>query len=202
MPDFNYGDVHYIDRFETCGAEQHSGRPAVILSERIWERDKATLVIAYLTTQPREDIPTHVVIHSTGRESTVLCEQITTVDVSRIREYLCTVTPGELAQIERAIFASLGFRYITLITGSNRAFVAEEHDRRLIEDNKILQQDLDDLQQANEALKMENGKLRADKQRMNEELIRQRTAAKIYERVYSDMMAGSPQRKREESPNE
>ena len=162
----------------------------------------STVEVVYLTTQPKENMPTHVTIQSTGRESIVLCEQITTVDVSRIREYLCTVTPGELAQIERAIFASLGFQYITLATGSNRAFVAEEHDRRLIEDNKILRQDLDGMQEANEALKTENEKLHADKQRMNEELIRQRTAAKIYERVYSDMLAGSPQRKREESPNE
>lgn len=202
MPDFNYGDIYYIDRFDTCGSEQRPGRPAVIVSNEKNNMYSSTVEVVYLTTQPKENIPTHVTIQSTGRESIVLCEQITTVDVSRVREYFCTVTPGELAQIERAIFASFGFRYITLASGSNHAFVAEEHDRRLIEDNKILQQDLDDLQKANESLETENRKLRADKQRMNEELIRQRTTAKIYERVYSDMMAGSPQRKREESPNE
>ncbi len=94
MPTYHYGDVYYIERFETCGSEQYSDRPAVIVSNELNNRYSSTVEIVYLTTQPKEDLPTHATIYSTGRLSTVLCEQITTVDVSRIKNYLCTVTPG------------------------------------------------------------------------------------------------------------
>ncbi|WP_122791406.1 type II toxin-antitoxin system PemK/MazF family toxin [Intestinibacillus sp. Marseille-P6563] len=94
MSTYHYGDVYYIERFETCGSEQYSDRPAVIVSNELNNRYGSTVEIVYLTTQPKEDLPTHVTIYSTGRLSTVLCEQITAVDVSRIKNYLCTVTPA------------------------------------------------------------------------------------------------------------
>lgn len=188
MSDFNYGDVHYIEKFDTCGAEEHPDRPAVIVSNKIWIRNIPTVQVVYLTTQPREDLPTHVVIHSTGRKSTVLCEQISTVDASRIKNYLCTVTPGELIQIERALFASIGFQYIKLPEGASHAFVADKTQRETLAQNSFLQQDLEDLQNQYDKLQEAYEAQQAKMQRMNEELIRTRTSSKIYERFYSDFM--------------
>ena len=38
MPTYHYGDVYYIERFETCGSEQYSDRPAVIVSNELNNR--------------------------------------------------------------------------------------------------------------------------------------------------------------------
>lgn len=188
MSDFNYGDVHYIERFETCGSEQYTGRPAVIVSNNKNNSNASTVEVVYLTTQPKENLPTHVLIHSTGRESTVLCEQISTVDASRVKNYLCTVTPGEMLKIERALFASIGFQYIKLPEGASHAFIADTNQRETLAQNSFLQQDLEDLQNQYDKLQEAYEAQQAKMQRMNEELIRTRTSSKIYERFYADLM--------------
>ena len=184
MSDYHYGDVFYIEKFETCGSEQYTNRPAVIVSNEINNRYSSTVEVVYMTTQEKEKMPTHVPIKSTGRDSTLLCEQISTIDVSRIRNYLCTLTPGEIAQMERALFASLGFRYISLSDGSSRATTKLTSK----EDVKDLPASFSDLQKTYMELQSKYEKLLESKQRMNEELIRQRTAAKIFERVYNDII--------------
>ena len=52
--------------------------------------------VVYMTTQPKTDLPTHVTIRSTGRISTVLCEQVYSVSTERIGTYI-----GEATDIEQ-----------------------------------------------------------------------------------------------------
>lgn len=60
-----------------------------------------------MTTQPKKDLPTHVLIHSSERESTALCEQITTVSVDRLLGYKGHLTPAEMTNVEVAMLISL-----------------------------------------------------------------------------------------------
>ena len=63
--------------------------------------------VVYLTTQPKTDLPTHTVIRSTGRVSTVLCEQIVSVSVDRIAGYIGQVSEQEQKNIDIALMISL-----------------------------------------------------------------------------------------------
>lgn len=63
--------------------------------------------VVYLTTQPKKDLPTHVLIRSSERESTALCEQITTVSVDRLLGYKGHLTPAEMTNVEVAMLISL-----------------------------------------------------------------------------------------------
>lgn len=63
--------------------------------------------MVYLTTQPKTDLPTHTVIRSTGRVSTVLCEQIVSVSVDRIAGYIGQVSEQEQKNIDIALMISL-----------------------------------------------------------------------------------------------
>lgn len=63
--------------------------------------------MVYLTTQPKTDQPTHTVIRSTGRVSTVLCEQIVSVSVDRIAGYIGQVSEQEQKNIDIALMISL-----------------------------------------------------------------------------------------------
>lgn len=67
-----------------------------------------TVEVVYLTTQPKRDLPTHVTISSLSRESTALCEQITSVSTERFGSYRGAVTAEEMEDIEEAMMISLG----------------------------------------------------------------------------------------------
>ena len=60
-----------------------------------------------MTTQPKTELPTHVTIRSTGRVSTVLCEQVTSVSVERVNNYIGQVSEQEMKNIDIALMISL-----------------------------------------------------------------------------------------------
>jgi mRNA-degrading endonuclease toxin of MazEF toxin-antitoxin module len=92
---------------ETVGSEERSGRPAIIVSNRLCNKHSPVVEVVYLTCQHKPPLPTHVRIDSAGRCSTALCEQITSVDVSRLGDYKGHLTDREMAQVDTALMASL-----------------------------------------------------------------------------------------------
>lgn len=101
------GEIYYIERASQFGSEQIAGRPAVIVSNDRCNLNSEVVEIVYLTTQPKTDLATHVVIRSTGVPSTVLCEQITSVSINRIGNYVGTCTEIEMELIDQALAISL-----------------------------------------------------------------------------------------------
>lgn len=63
--------------------------------------------IVYMTTQPKTDLPTHVTIRSTGKVSTVLCEQVYSVSTERVGTYIGECTDKEMENIDIALMISL-----------------------------------------------------------------------------------------------
>ena len=109
----NRGDIFYIHREETVGSEQHSGRPAIIVSNAECNENSSVVEIVFLTCKQKRPLPTHVKIESAGRRSTALCEQITSVDVCRLGDYKGHVTDEEMRQIDAALMCSLGLHPLT-----------------------------------------------------------------------------------------
>lgn len=104
---FKRGDIYYIGSGLSVGSEQRPGRPAIIVSNDKGNATSSTVEVVYLTTQPKRDLPTHVVIRSLDRESIAICEQITTVATERIGSYKGRVTDTEMANLEIAMLVSL-----------------------------------------------------------------------------------------------
>lgn len=104
--DVKRGEIYYISRggYNT-GSEQQADRPGVIVSN---DKNSQTLEVVYLTTQPKNELPTHCTIRSTGRVSTVLCEQIHTVAVERIGKYIGVCTAQEMQNIDIGLMISIG----------------------------------------------------------------------------------------------
>ena len=107
MQQIRRGDIFYIEKYATVGSEQMAGRPALVGSTDKCNENADTIEIVYLTTAPKKDLPTHVTIRSTSRESTALCEQVTTVSVTKVKDYMCSASAKEMAQIELALLISL-----------------------------------------------------------------------------------------------
>ena len=80
MDDIRRGEIFYIARGgATNGSEQFADRPAVVVSNDENNKHSGVIEVVYMTTQPKTDLPTHVTVRSTGRLSTVLCEQVSSV---------------------------------------------------------------------------------------------------------------------------
>ena len=101
------GDVFNVVTHSTIGHAQQPGRPAIIVSNEANNLYSPTVEIVYLTSRKKKRLPTHAAIHSAIVKSTALCEQVTTIDRSLLRDYICTLTEQEMAEVNEAIKISL-----------------------------------------------------------------------------------------------
>lgn len=107
------GQIYYIEsNHQEIGSEQRAGRPAVIVSNNKNNENSTTVEVVYMTTQPKNDLPTHVFIRSSLRPSTVLCEQIYSVSTERLGTYIGELTDRELQELDIALSISLGLDWM------------------------------------------------------------------------------------------
>lgn len=132
------GQIYYVHQQEVVGSEQEGGRPAVIVSNNVCNEHSRVVEVVFLTTKEKPPLPTHVEICSTNRISTALCEQIESIDKSRIGKYINQVSESEMLRLEKAMMLSLQ------ISTNLRGTKALEEWRRMIEEYK---QDDDEGQQ-------------------------------------------------------
>lgn len=105
------GELYYADLKEGVGSEQSGSRPVLILQNNIGNRFSPTVIVAPITTSvSKHRIPTHVTITGFGlkTESTVLLEQIKTIDKKRLSGYIGKIDKHTFKNIEKAIKVSLG----------------------------------------------------------------------------------------------
>lgn len=103
------GEIYYITpNYSEIGSEQRAGRPAVIVSNNNNNNCSEVVEVAYMTTQPKTDLPTHVITRSTVHPSTILCEQICSVSTQRLGSYIGTLTAEEIKALDTALAISLG----------------------------------------------------------------------------------------------
>lgn len=107
------GQIYYIKSdHKEVGSEQRADRPAVIVSNNKNNENSTTVEVVYMTTQPKNDLPTHVFIRSSLRPSTVLCEQVYSVSTERIGTYIGDLTSEELTELDIALAISVGLDWM------------------------------------------------------------------------------------------
>lgn len=107
------GAVYYIDFAPNIGSEQGGLRPAVIIQNDTGNKYSSTTIIAPITTKNMgyKKQPTHVEVKTLENirpNSIILLEQIKTVDISRLKGYICGLSEQEMEEINVAIKISLG----------------------------------------------------------------------------------------------
>lgn len=106
------GDIFYVESmFNETGCEQKAGRPAIVVSNQKNNEHSDTVEVVYLTTKEKTELPTHVTIRSAPRQSTALCEQISSVAVQRLSTQSGECTKAEMEQIDAALAISLGLEF-------------------------------------------------------------------------------------------
>lgn len=89
LMDIKWGDVVYVDFTDNSrDSEQNGIRPAIIIQNDKGNEHAPTTIVASITSQEKKPIPTHVMVkpYQSGlnKVSTIMCEQIRTIDKSRI----------------------------------------------------------------------------------------------------------------------
>ena len=101
------GEVWLADLDPTQGHEQAGCRPVLIVSEDIFNRGPAKLVIALPMTTVLKNIPSHVrVLPPEGglqRPTAILCEAVRSISTSRLLRRWGTVNASTLSEVEDAL---------------------------------------------------------------------------------------------------
>lgn len=87
--DIKWGDVVFVDFTDNSRDSEQSGiRPAIIIQNDKGNEYSPTTIVASITSQEKRYLPTHVVVkpYQSGlnKVSTILMEQVRTIDKSRI----------------------------------------------------------------------------------------------------------------------
>lgn len=193
MDDIRRGEIFYIARGggATSGSEQFADRPAVVVSNDENNKHSGVIEVVYMTTQPKTDLPTHVTIRSTGRISTVLCEQVSSVSTERVNNYIGQVSEQEMKNIDIALMISL-----QLDNGGKSSKQYNETIQRqqeeidsLKREIEMLQQECDDriaeIEQDAAVYVEENRKV--DASRQSEDIIKVQTERDTYKALYEQL---------------
>lgn len=171
------GEVYYIMSYPTHGNEQRSGRPAVIVSNDLNNKHSNTYEICFMTLQEKPNIPTHVTLdRGPCINSTILCEQVSTVTSERVGSYMCTLSEDQMDLVDKAIMISLGLSSNSE-SSLNSSDETDEQVRILMEENISFKHELDSMQRILEDYN--SIKAQAD---MYE------AKADMYERMYNDLL--------------
>ena len=93
------GDVWWVDLDPTRGGENRKTRPAVIVSADGLNRARRTVVIVPLSTGPEPFPPLVVSTPSFDRESVAICDQVRSVDKTRLTRLAGTLSTADLRAI-------------------------------------------------------------------------------------------------------
>lgn len=103
------GEVYYvINDSNKIGSIQSGTRPAVIVSNDIGNKYAPVVTVAYMTTAIKKRLPTHVVTMCTGKESTILCEQVNTISKEMLGKCIGRLSHKDIKAVDAALACSVG----------------------------------------------------------------------------------------------
>lgn len=102
------GQIYYADLSPVRGSEQGGMRPVIIIQNDIGNKHSPTVIICPITSQVKNSLPTHTYIATKENIcGTVMCEQIRTIDKSRLRKLCDTATAEDMRRLDKAIKIAL-----------------------------------------------------------------------------------------------
>lgn len=128
-------------RARRAAAKSNDRRTTAGQSADVSNENSEVVEVVYMTTKPKNDLPTHVFIRSALSPSTVLCEQVNSVSVKRIGTLIRKLTKSELAAVDSALAISLGIDFMDPKPATKEAeHLLEEISKQPL---RIVQQDPD-----------------------------------------------------------
>ena len=112
MTEVKRGSIYLANLDPVTGSEQGGIRPVIVLQNDIGNRYSPTVIIAAITAQDKKNMPTHITVSAQclPQRSTVLLEQLRTIDKSRLIEYMGDLSNCEMKRIQDALCVSMDIR--------------------------------------------------------------------------------------------
>lgn len=112
MDNIKRGELYYADLSPIVGSEQGGVRPVLIVQNDIGNKYSPTTIVAAITSQSKNPIPTHVAIPRNKEnglkvDSVIMLEQIRTIDKSRIKDRIGRLRSEEFKLVINAFKTSL-----------------------------------------------------------------------------------------------
>ena len=107
------GDVFYVNLGSDDGtSRQHGLRPVVIVSNEACNKYSSIITILGISSKmTKAKIPTHVFLSKTRNglpmDSICLCEQPISIPKKELREYVTTISSGDMERISSALKVQL-----------------------------------------------------------------------------------------------
>ena len=114
MTEIKRGQIYYADLSPVKGSEQGGYRPVLIIQNDIGNRYAPTVIAAIITSRhTKAKLPTHIWLNDEcglPKESMVECEQVRTIDKSRLKDFMGAVSDGVMREIEKGLKISFGLK--------------------------------------------------------------------------------------------
>ena len=105
------GQVYYADLRPVVGSEQGGIRPCLIIQNDTGNAHSPTVIVATMTTQKKNDLPTHIAASSEDYcldiNTTILLEQLRTIDKSRLGDFVGRLSDSTMQKVDEALRISL-----------------------------------------------------------------------------------------------
>ncbi|MBE5815654.1 MAG: type II toxin-antitoxin system PemK/MazF family toxin [Clostridiales bacterium] len=106
------GDIYMARLDPVIGSEQGGRRPVLIVQNDRGNRYSPTVIVVPLTgSEKKGRLPTHVLLPGgeggVQKPSVVLCEQVRTLEKTRLTRYMGSLSQEKLKEVEAALSVSL-----------------------------------------------------------------------------------------------
>lgn len=99
----NRGDVYWVDLNPTKGSEINKQRPCVIVSATPINRARNTVIVVPLSTAGRSRPPLVITVECLGKQVVAVCDQIRTVDKSRLVKLAGALSAQDMETLEGSL---------------------------------------------------------------------------------------------------
>ena len=99
----NRGEVYWVDLDPTKGSEISKLRPCVIVSANAINRARRTVIVVPLSTSAQPRPPLVIPISCMDKPSVAVCDQIRTVDKTRLRKQAGKFSIKEIMDLEDSL---------------------------------------------------------------------------------------------------
>ena len=94
------GEIWWVAPDPTLGSELRKTRPCVVVSVKVLNERRRTVVVVPLSSSPKASPPILIPITCDGRQVVAVSDQIRAVAKERLRSRIGVVADEELAQLE------------------------------------------------------------------------------------------------------